>query len=342
MVTAEAQSNGTFAGVLVHADNVSAGSLKKWASEKISTVVLEITGSSSPKKVSKAVRQIEQAQLQTGYWMEIARQPELARSHPEWMASLQTHPEWRIQFPNFPQLRSNEVAKVYPWVPVLYRETYPVHLARVQKQLHPLPQPKFLFLNDLQGAPSACGCGNTFCRWTTDYGPIKTATRLPNRAAADFVEAVSKLNPSTTVVPVWTTECAKEDADHEQGCAGVKCFGGACWREYSKQLGPIASSSSVIGVLLPFQDFQRNVTQGPRWQKSALESFQKVIPTHGLAPLLPNRLLAVIDGYQRSPREIKTQVDQARELGTGSYLLSLIRIDQSWEPRAYLPKTRGP
>ena len=35
------------------------------------------------------------------------------------------------------------------------------------------------FLNDLQAAPSACGCGNTFCRWTPDYGPIRTATELP-------------------------------------------------------------------------------------------------------------------------------------------------------------------
>ena len=56
----------------------------------------------------------------------------------------------------------DEVVKTYPWVPVLSREGFDAQLARVRKLLDGLPRPAGVFLNDLQAAPSACGCGHSF------------------------------------------------------------------------------------------------------------------------------------------------------------------------------------
>ncbi|MBP85683.1 MAG: hypothetical protein CMJ64_03040 [Planctomycetaceae bacterium] len=94
---------------------------------------------------------------------------------------------------------------------ILNKEPFQQQLQRVEKLLADRAQPKGVFLNDLQGAPSACGCGNHLCRWTTDYGKIRTATRLGNDAPAAFVVAVKKLLPQSNVIPVWTTECEEHD-----------------------------------------------------------------------------------------------------------------------------------
>src|SRR5262249_35002319 len=196
------------------------------------------------------------------YWIEIGRNPALADAHPEWMASIQTHEEYRRFFPELPKLKTNQVVKNYPWVPVLYQETFPVHLDRVKHLLEGKPQPAGVFLNDLQGAPWACGGGNNLCRWTTDYGPLKPATRLPNDAAGQFVAEVQALEPNAKIIPVWTSEC--EEADAKTLCAGVNCFKGTCWREFTAQLQAVAETSETIGALLPYKAFQRDLAEyGP-------------------------------------------------------------------------------
>jgi hypothetical protein len=56
--------------------------------------------------------------------------------------------------------QTNEVAKNFPWVPVLYEQTYPVHLERVRQLLAAKPVTAGIFLNDVQDAPSACAHQN--------------------------------------------------------------------------------------------------------------------------------------------------------------------------------------
>src|SRR5262249_32866287 len=228
---------------LLSVDQVSVTRLAALMADGYNAAVLMLSESNSATQVS-AAREIKQSALALYYWIEIARNPALADAHPEWTASIQTHQEYRRFFPQLPKTKTNEVVKNYPWVPVLYEQTFPVHLERARQLLAGKPEPAGIFLNDLQGAPSACGCGHFLCRWTTDYGPLKTATRLPNDAAAKFVAAVGQLAPKATVIPVWTTEC--EEGDAETLCAGVGCFKGACWREFTAQLQPLADNSVTI------------------------------------------------------------------------------------------------
>ena len=291
-----------------------------------------VDGNSQPDK--EAAQRILKSGLDLYYWIEIPRNPALADAHPDWMASLQGHPEWRRFFPNLPPAKTNEVVKNYPWVPLLYQETFPVHLERVKQLLAAKPAPKGIFLNDLQAAPSACGCGHHLCRWTTDYGPIKTATRLSNDAAARFVAEVKKLLPEAKIIPVWAPECEEHDLDGL--CAGVGCFKGTCWREFTAQLMPLAQEAGIIGALLPYRDFQRDLPiYGPSagWIKHALASFSEMPPKRNGTSIPTSRLIAVLQGWDVTPEQIKAQITRSDEAGAAGYVVSLMKIDQSWEPR---------
>jgi len=323
-------------GVLLTARQATSKELKKLSSQDYNTVVLYLDDKASPTQRRAAARRIQDAKFDLFYWIEIARNPAFADAHPEWMASIQTHPEWRRHFPNFPKLATNQVAKTYPWVPVLYAETFEVHRQRVAKLLQPMSAAQGIFLNDLQGAPTACGCGNHFCRWTTDYGPIRTATRLPNDAAAKFVLAIGQLMPNAKIIPVWTTECAEHDYPKGAACDGVTCFTGRCWREYNAQLMYVADVSERIGVLLPFRDFHSALSRtGPNaeWQKYALKSFTEILPQREGRAIPQGRLIAVLQGWDVSPEQEQIQIRQAQDAGTAGYILARTKIEQSWEPK---------
>ncbi|MGE3778086.1 MAG: hypothetical protein AB7F89_12940, partial [Pirellulaceae bacterium] len=273
-------------------------------------IVLQLEGRSGEERQREvsAAQRIQESGLDLYYWIEIARCPELADAHPEWMASLQGHSEWRRFFQDVPRPKPNvEVVKNYPWVPVLYEETFEAHRQRVQQLLRGMPAAKGIFLNDLQGAPSACGCGNPLCRWTGDYGPIKTATPLPADAAARFVEAVSKLAAESEIIPVWTTECEEHDGMQDGLCAGVGCFQGICWKAYTRQLAPLAEGSKQLGVLLPFRAFERDLPlYGDKagWIRHALASFQSMPPRHGGKSIAAQRLVCVLQGWDVTASEL--------------------------------------
>lgn len=172
-----------FRGALLCAEQVTESRLRSLKSARIRVVALQLRGDAEARMAERqACARIQRSKLALYYWIEVARCPELADAHPTWMASLQGHSQWRRLFKDPPTPRNDEVVKTYPWVPILNEEPYQGQLRRVRKLLEDLPQPKGVFLNDLQGAPSACGCGNHLCRWTTDYGKIRIAT--PPRFAA--------------------------------------------------------------------------------------------------------------------------------------------------------------
>jgi len=318
---------------LLRADQASADRLLGLQREGFTSIALALSDTNAAVDTLAAGR-VSRAGLDLDYWIEIARNPALADAHPEWMASIQTHQEWRRLFPQFPKTQSNEVVKVYPWVPVLYRETLGPHLQRVAQLLRDRPSPRRLFLNDLQGPPSACGCGHPLCRWTTDYGPLKSATRLPNDAAAQFVAGIKRVQPQIEVIPVWTTEC--EEHDRQGMCGGVGCFHGTCWREWTAQVEPLAAQTDIIGVLLPYRAFQRDLPiygDSAGWITSALGFFQQM-PLRYQAPGIPaHRLLAVLQGWDVTPEQIQAEIARAAEAGTKGVLLVLTPIDQSWTPR---------
>jgi hypothetical protein len=286
----------------------------------------------------QAVERIGKAGLEAHYWIEVGRCPELADTHPRWMASLQGHPEWRRFHKDFPEPKDDEVVKAYPWTPVFYQEAFDAHLSRIQQLLATRPVTKGIFLNDLQGAPSACGCGNPVCRWTTDYGPIVTATRLADDTPAKFVAAVKHLLPAgTPVIPVWTTECEEHDRANDALCAGVGCYKGTCWKVYSRQLKPLAAEANTLGALLLYKEFRQD---GPQYKERAgwighalRHGFGDQPAKNGVTKVPTSRLISVLQGWDVNDEEVQAQIDQACAAGAAGYVVALAQIDQSWQPR---------
>jgi hypothetical protein len=320
---------------LLAPEQVSEKQLAELKAQSYTAVCISLSESNASAEVSAAT-QVGRSALALYYWIEIGRNPTLADAHPEWMASIQTHQEYRRFFPELPKLETNQVIKNHPWVPVLYQETFPVHLERVRRLLEGKPPPVGIFLNDLQGAPSACGCGNHMCRWTTDYGPLKTATRLPNDAAAKFVGEVQKLAPKAKIIPVWTSEC--EEVDAKTLCAGVNCFKGTCWREFTAQLRPLADASETIAALLPYKAFHRDLPEygaAAGWISHALNSFSTMPLRYETNGVPPNRLIAVLQGWDVTPQEITAQLDEAQKSRAAGVLVSFMPIEQGWKPRVF-------
>ncbi|MCA9061263.1 MAG: hypothetical protein KDA85_22270, partial [Planctomycetaceae bacterium] len=285
-----------------------------------------------------AAQLILEAGLKLSYWIEIARCPELADTHPEWMATLQGHPKWRRLFPGVPEPRQDEVIRNYPWVPILYQEAFDSHLLRVQRLLNDAPIASAIFLNGLQGGPSACGCGNSLCRWTAHYGPIKTATPIDEGAAATFVAAVEKIQPDVQVIPVWLTECEKHDCTPEGLCAGVGCFDGICWRAWEQQLTPVAEHSNLIGALMPYKLFQRDLPiygETGGWVRHCIRNFEQMPAIHSGRSIPANRLIAVIQGWDVTPEEIHAQQRQVHDAGAAGFVLIRSPLDQSWTPQLH-------
>ena len=333
----ENQQKISFRGALLAPEDATAVTLRSLKLSGVETIALQLDGRrESVRRQREACERVKQAQLGLYYWIEIARCPELAEMHPEWMASLQGHTEWRRLFKNSPRPKSDEVIKTYPWVPILNREGFTAQLGRVERLLEAMPPPEGLFLNDLQGAPSACGCGNDFCRWTTDYGKIRTTTPLGDDAPAQFVSEVRKLVPEAQVIPVWTTECEEHDGAQDGWCAGVGCFQGICWKAFTRQLMPVMEQTSTLGVLLPYRAFQRDLPvygEPAGWISHAVKLLQDMPPRHQGQAVPAEQLIAVLQGWNIQPAEIQQQIKLAQRVGVGGYLLAYSKIEQGWEPR---------
>lgn len=331
------RTSNEFRGAMLSAAQATTQRLRSLKSSGIRAVALQLGSRAEAREAElEAAERIQQAKLDLYYWIEIARCSELADANPAWMASLQGHDEWRRLFRDPPTPGKDEVVKTYPWVPILNKEPFQAQLARVRDLLANRSQPAGVFVNDIQGSPSACGCGNHLCRWTTDYGKIRTATPLTNSAPGDFVAAVQEMVPDSQVIPVWTTECEEHDGAKDGLCAGVGCFKGICWKAYTEQLMPVAKRSQTLGVLLPYRAFQRDVDtygESAGWITSAVRSFQTMPVRNKGAAISADRLLVVLQGWDVTTEEVNHQIDVAKRAGVSGYLVSYAAIEQSWEPR---------
>ena len=326
-------------GALLSPSSANASRLREIKSAGANTAVLVLRDASEQENaaIRAAARRVEQAGLALAYWIEVARSPALAKQHPEWMASLQTHDEWRRFFPKAAQPKANEVAKTYPWVPILSREPFQAQRERIVAMLANVPAPKQIFLNDIQGAPSACGCGNPLCRWTSDYGKRRTTTPIGDEAPALFVKAVQAASPQAEVIPVWTTECEEHDGAADGLCAGVGCFNGICWKAYTRQLMPVAVACPRLAVLTPYKAFQRDTLHYDRvkagWVAFAIKTFQTMPPRHQGKAIAASRIVAVIQGWDATPEEVQAQQNAAKSVGANGVLIAYEKIEQSWSPK---------
>lgn len=320
--------------VLLTVKDVTAARIRRLQADRYNAIVLDVSESSAAELAADqaVVAHVVAAGLDLYYWVEVARHAPSADADPLRMASLQGHGEWRRLFPKTRPPGVGEVTKVYPWTPILYRENFDGHLDRVTTLLKDRPRPKAVFLNDLQAAPSACGCGNVVCRWTTDYGPIETAQRLKDDAAALFVAALARRLPDVKLIPVWTSEC--EEHDREALCAGVGCYQGICWKRYATQLAPIAKQVDQLGVLCLYKEFGQDVLHWKSeagWIEHALRTFED--PPQNGPKVSASRLIAVLQGWDVSPDELTAQITRAEAAGVSGFVVAEARIAQSWEPR---------
>ncbi len=302
------------------------------------TVVLMVAEHSEA-VVAAAAQQVRNQGLQLGYWFEIGRDVALANAHPEWVASLQGHDEWRLEHV-VQTVGVGEVVQAWPWVPVAYAEAFAAHRERVRARLAALPPADFVLLNDLQGPPAACGCGNLLCRWATDYtlggrAPVRSATPLGADAAARFVQEVQAMVPQSRVIPVWVTECEEADTVADGACHGVGCYRGACWREFDKQWAPLRAAAPQVGLLLPYCAFRRDL---PRfgaeagWVSFAIEHLRTRERERHARELPGSALLAVVEGWS-ADADVAAQLAQARAAGVTDVLVARSPIEQSFVPR---------
>jgi hypothetical protein len=332
-----------FSAVIADAGDVTEAKAAQWKIEGFRAAVLILEDRHSATVLASAAKALADNSLALYFWVEVARDPELARSHPDLMASLGMHDDWRRHFPKFPQAGPNEVVKAWPWVPICYRDAFAAHKDRIKRLLARLPAGYTgLLLNDLQGGPASCGCGNLQCRWAVDYGVPATAARQPGSdAAARFVADIGKLTAGKELIPVWTTECEHEDLprarltakDWATGyCGGVPCFE-TCRKRFGEQWQAMTGDrQGPVGLLVLSREFHRDRKEygGPgAWVKQVLDYIEK----QTLRPLPRQKVWLVVQGYEVSREEEAAARQHALETGAGAVLVARRRLDQSYEPR---------
>jgi hypothetical protein len=259
------------------------------------------------------------------------------------MASLGMHDDWRTRFPNVRALEDGEVAKAWPWTPIAYRSAFDAHVSRIKRLLERVPGDyQGLVLNDLQGGPSSCGCGNLQCRWAIDYGVPATTQKLPGVDwAPRFVAEISKLAPNKTIVPVWTTECERHDlAPEKLGpgefstglCGTVDCCDN-CRNRFAEQWAALhATSRGPTGLLVLHKEFQRDRQEygaAAQWIKGAVDYLDGI----AAQPFSHQQLWLVVQAYDVTPAEERAARATALRAGAGAVLVARTRLDQSYEPR---------
>jgi hypothetical protein len=308
--------------LLTSSERVTRGSTLE-ERDDVRIVVLRLEDRDTNDAVAHAAQAIRRAGLRLGYWLEVARSPALAAKHPELMASLQGHEEWRTKVIGAPEPATGEVVKVWPWIPILTREGFAAQLERITSRLRALPPADELWLNGLQGAPSACGCGHPLCRWASDYHlrdarhPTRIASGEPlgPDAAARFVDAVRAIAPGAEVIPVWVAECSEDD----ELCHGVPCYEGRCWPALAEQWAPVVAGSERLAVFVPSHSVGLPVdTARVQRELASLATIERAnAPRIAIAP---SRLIAVIG----EPLEL-----------TGAHVVAECELEQSWEPRIW-------
>ena len=330
---------------LVEAHSISSNDISDWKKEGFNAVAVVLNEATPDSMYAAAAKAAADAKLDVYYWIEIGRNAEMATKNPTWMAGLGSHTDWQKNFPKFPEPGVNQVAKAFPWVPIVYAETFNAHLKRIDQLLKRVPGGwTGVLLNDLQGGPSSCGCGNLQCRWAVDYYVSTTATKLEgDDVAARFVAEVRKHAGGKSVIPVWTTECSEVDLPSSKNgghpstgfCGDVGCAHSACAQVFSAQWTALTATNSgltaILGTHTSFGRVNPELGGGPTWVTNAVSYINTTLPSQGGKAIAPDRLWVVIDGVSRED-EAKAR-EAADKIGVGGVIVAKIKIDQNYEPR---------
>ena len=324
--------------VLVEPAMATPEAVEQWKKEGFKAVAVVLDEEAAETAYRAVARAVSDGALDLYWWIEVARNPKLAEAHPRWMAALGSHQDWQKRFPKSPEPGAGEVAKAFPWVPIVYREAFDAHVQRIEGLLKRVPEGwRGLLLNDLQGAPSSCGCGNVLCRWAVDYYVPSTATKLEgDLTASKFVSEVRKRAGNKAVIPVWATECEDVDlpADKNKGrpgtglCGTVACATGACPDSFARQWSALVSAhNGPVGLLGLHNALERTRNEfggGPQWPTNAVAYVDRTLPAHNVKTIAHDRLWVVVE---------ETAREAAAKAGVGAVIVARAKIDQSYEPR---------
>lgn len=331
--------------ILVEPEMVTTTAISQWKKEAFKGVAVVLDERTSEAAYRSLGRNVSEGGLDLYCWIEVARNPKMAAAHPRWMAALGSHQDWQKNFPKFPEPGVGQVAKAFPWVPIAYRETFDAHLARIDALLKRAPTAfRGLLLNDLQGGPSSCGCGNLQCRWAIDYQVSSTATSLNDEiVAARFVAEVRKRAPRKEVIPVWTTECSEADLPPNKNggrpgtgfCGTLACVNSACSEVFTRQWTALALGHDrpmgVLAVHNPLKRIQVEFGGGSGWVTNAMAYVNQTCLRSGAVATPVSRLWVVIEGAPTGNETFSR--DLAAKAGVGGVIVARTRIDQSYEPR---------
>ena len=334
--------------VLVEPEAITPQQIERWRGEGFGAIVALLDEGHSPDAYRAAATAASSAKMDLYYWVEIARNKRMADAHPRWMASLGMHDDWMARFPAAAKPKKGEVAKAYPWVPIGYAEAFQAHLGRIEQLLRKVPDSyRGLLLNDLQGGPASCGCGNLQCRWAIDYDVPSTATKDPvDGTAARFIAKVRDLAPGKQIVPIWMTECEARDLAAAKApggkttglCGSVPCATGTCPRAFAKQLQSLLDAhAGPLGLLTAQQACGREARfyGGPAGWIAASVDYLDGIPLSPRKRGVPHdQLWLVVQGDKENGGTETAARKAARELGPGAVVATRIPLDQSYEPRS--------
>ncbi len=337
--------------VLADCNEVVPAAIDRWRGEGFTAIVLPLDEDHTADAYRSAANAIAAAGLDLYYWVEVARNERLADAHPHWMASLGMHDDWLSRYPALKKPAKTEVAKAWPWVPIGYAEAFEAHRRRVERLLEVAAEPyRGLLLNDLQGGPASCGCGNAQCRWAIDYGVPQTTTKSSvDDAAARFVDAVARLAPQKQIVPVWMTECEDRDLPADKApdgkttglCGSVACAQGTCPKAFAKQTGALLDAhAGPLGLLVAEEAAGRDakIYGGPGgWIAASVAYFDETRLAEPERAPSHDRLWLVVQGSLKSSTGDSASESAARQtarqLGPGAVIVSRVKIEQSYEPR---------
>lgn len=277
-------------------------------------------------------------------WIEVGRDEAAIREHPEWMHAPQHH-EWLQAFPDW---NGGHPALVAPWLCVNNRAAFDYALARVRALVQQAPPLDGLFLNDIQGPPAGCGCGNVLCRsWDNSPGDKIAPTPYQNPDvffSQVFWEkcalALAETLPISRLIPIICGECeigvtmgGVESPDAQMGtCRGIACsrpcalvYWPGMVRAFSGEVGGPLS----VGLLTPYKLFGRDVPLyggTAAWVGASVAHYREIDPTASV--------LAVVQGWNVTPDELAAQIEQAATCGATGVLVLEEPLDQSWWPVA--------
>ncbi len=327
-INAYTEGEETLRGYLTSPDKIDQSLLEKLRDEGYNSVVLDISRIKKDADISSVKDSIITSGFGLYYWIEVGRDRSAVAKNRKWM-----HRPHKTGF------YGGSSVSIYPWVSINNKGVFDYEKDRVKSLILRAGPERALgiFLNDVQSAPEGCGCGNALCRmWDNSEGE-KLSGDWPDYfgknpiAVLRFVEAVESLFPRFNVVPIITEECEAglevggvKDPETTLGYGRMLCShpdGLETYPTLIKTLSPL----KAVGILSLYKVFDRDDPAygcQAAWVGAILDRYRLYDRDQ--------RLISVIQGWDVTEDELKSQIQQALDHTAFGYIVAGVEIDQSW------------